>query len=192
MVTSIMALFSQKSEIDEDILDKITKRMLFSSKDSSPLVRAEALCALQRLQDPENSEDPVTKAYIYHMESDPAPKVRQSVITAIAKKFPVFPAILERLQDVDEKVRHHTYIQIASFPVKTHKIVDRMAILQAGLFDRSELVKKVIVNMLLPNWIAAYENNYVSFVYAIKLDSKDEVMQKFRKLSQKALSEIFK
>lgn len=174
-------------------MDGVIERMLGTFvKDISPVVRQNAIMALQRLQDPENTDDPVTKVYIYHMETDPVAKVRQSAITAIAKKQPIFPHILDRLQDNDEKVRRHTYLQMASVPVKYYKIVDRIKFLEAGLHDRSEMVKKAVNNVFLPNWIASYDYDYAEFVKAIRFDSSDKDLVKFRDLSQDALSAIFK
>ncbi|KAG5679101.1 hypothetical protein PVAND_008694 [Polypedilum vanderplanki] len=192
LVTNTMASFSQKAELDESIIDKITERMLYFMKDTSPLVRAQSVFALQRLQDPDSSEDPVTKSFVYHMESDPAVKVRQATITAIAKKLQNIPAILDRLHDVDEKVRRHTYLQMSSYSVKSYKIADRIAILNAGLNDRSEIVRKVVTNLLLSNWIGVYDFDYAEFIRAIKLDSSENELIKFRKLSEMALRDIFK
>lgn len=174
-------------------MDNIIERMIATFvKDISPVVRQQAIMAMQRLQDPDNSEDQVTKLYLFHMETDPIGKVRQAAVTAIAKKLPIIPCILDRLQDNDEKVRRHTYMQMASFPVKSYKIADRTKILLAGLYDRSDLVKKTVNNILMPNWIAAYDHDYTEFVKAIKLDSSDKELIKFRNLAQDALSAIFK
>jgi condensin complex subunit 3 len=187
-----MTSFSQKAEIDEAIMDSVIERMMGTFvKDISPVVRMNAFMALQRLQDPENPEDPVTKVYIYHMESDPIAKVRQTAVTAIAKKLPIINHILDRLQDNDEKVRRHTYLQMAAVPVKSYKIVDRIKFLDAGLHDRSELVKKAVNNVFLPNWIASYDYDYTEFIRAIKLDAVDKDLVKFRELAQDALSAIF-
>lgn len=193
LVTNTMASFSVRAELDEAIIEKITERMLFFMKDVSPLVRTQAVYALQRLQDPENTnEDPVTKAYIFHMESDPVPKVRQAAITAIAKKIHNIPSVLERLQDVDEKVRRHTYLQMASYSVKSYKIADRISILNNGLSDRSDMVKKAASNLMLSNWIGVYDYDYAEFIRAIKLDSNENELVKFRHLAEMALNEIFK
>lgn len=188
-----MASFTQKAEIDESIINHVVERMLTSFiKDISPVVRQNAIMALQRLQDPDKSEDQVTRAYVFHMETDPAAKVRQTAITSIAKKLPIIPNIIDRLQDIDEKVRRHTYLQMASFPVKSYKIIDRIKIMKAGLYDRSDVVKKTVNNLLLPNWIAAYENDYAEFIRAFRLDACDDDLVKFRNLAQDALTTILK
>lgn len=174
-------------------MDMIVHRILASFiKDVSPVVRQNAIMALQRLQDPENPEDQVTKAYVFHMETDPIARVRQAAITAIAKKLPIIPHILDRLRDNDEKVRRHTYLQMVSFPVKSYKIVDRIKILKAGLYDRSAMVQKTVLNLLLPNWVAAYDNNFAQFVRAFKLDASDNDIISFRNLTHDSLIAIFK
>lgn len=190
---NIMNSFSQKAEIDEAIMDMIIDRMVSTFiKDTSPVVRQNAIMALQRLQDPDNSEDQVTKAYVFHMETDPIARVRQAAITAIAKKLPIMPHILDRFRDNDEKVRRHTYLQMASFPVKSYKIADRIKILRAGLYDRSEMVKKTVLNLLLPNWVAAYDHNYTDFVKAFKLDGSESDLLEFRNLTHDAINAVFK
>jgi condensin complex subunit 3 len=65
----------------------------------------QAIVALQRLQDPDNSDDPVFKIYIFHMENDPSAKVRQAVVTSIGRNVFTIPYIIERLWDSDDKVR---------------------------------------------------------------------------------------
>ena len=191
-VMMTMNSLSAKAELDDTIIESITLTMLQLMKDVSPLVRVQAVNALQRLQDPDNQEDPVVHAFKYNLEHDPSPKVRQAVLTSIGKKLTVIPAILDRLHDVDEKVRRHVYIQMSSYPVRTYKILHRILILENGLYDRSELVRKAVVNIMLPNWIEAYEKNYVNFVAAIKIDAKDEEILRFRKIASLALKEFFK
>lgn len=188
-----MSSFSARAELDEELMDTVIARMIgVFIKDISPVVRQNAIMALQRLQDPDNTEDQVTKAYVYHMETDSVAKVRQSVITAIAKKITTIPFVIERLRDNDEKVRRHTYLQMSSYAVKSYKIIDRINIMTAGLYDRSEIVKKVVHNVLLPNWLASYENDFVEYIKAIKLDASDTELSKFRTLAQDALNAVFK
>lgn len=185
--------FSQKAEIDEDIIDNIITRMQGTFvRDSNPIVRQNALLALQRLQDPDNMEDSVVRIYLFHMGHDPIAKVRTSVISSIAKKLNLMPYIIDRLQDVDEKFRLHVYQQMASFPVKTYRFIDRISFLKAGLNDRSDKVKDTIVNMFLPNWIAAYERDYAEFIKSFKMDTNDKELTSFRELSQKALEVVLK
>lgn len=187
----IINSFSTSAEIDDEIYETITGSMMDFIKDISPLVRVQAVLSLHRLQNPEDQGDVVTKAYQYHLEFDPSPKVRQAVMTSIAKNVISMNCIMDRLHDCDEKVRRHTYIQMSSYPVKQHPITHRLEFLECGLYDRSEYVRKAVCNIMLQNWIAAYEKKYNQFVAAIKLDSKEEDIQRFKKIAYQALSEIF-
>jgi condensin complex subunit 3 len=193
IVAHIMMNFTQKAEIDEDIIENIIIRMQGTFvRDSNPIVRQNALLALQRLQDPDNMEDSVVRVYLFHLEHDPVAKVRTTVISSIAKKLNLMPYIIDRLQDIDEKVRRHVYQQMASFPVKSYRIIDRISFLKAGLNDRSEKVRDTIVNIFLPNWIAAYDRDYTEFIKSFKMDSSEKELASFRELSQKALDIVLK
>jgi condensin complex subunit 3 len=193
IVAHIMMNFTQKAEIDEDIIENIILRMQGTFvRDSNPIVRQNALLALQRLQDPDNMEDSVVRVYLFHLEHDPVAKVRTTVISSIAKKLNLMPYIIDRLQDIDEKVRRHVYQQMASFPVKSYRIIDRISFLKAGLNDRSEKVRDTIVNIFLPNWIAAYDRDYTEFIKSFKMDSSEKELASFRELSQKALDIVLK
>ncbi|CRL00227.1 CLUMA_CG013501, isoform A [Clunio marinus] len=133
------------SLISRNIIDSVVYRMITTFlKDTSPLVRQNALKALQRLQFPDNPNDKVTKAYLLHMESDPVAK-----------------------------------------------IADRIKILTTGLNDSSKTVKKTFHNVILTNWIASYNYNYVDFTKALKTNSSNERLLKFRSLAEDALSIVF-
>jgi condensin complex subunit 3 len=99
--------------------------------------------ALQRLQNPDDADDPVFKLYIFHLENDPSSKVRQAVISSIGKNRFTIPYIIERLWDSDEKVRRYTYIQMSSYPVKSYQVSQRLQFLEQGLNENSESVIKV-------------------------------------------------
>ena len=51
--------------------------MLERLKDKVAEIRAQAVNALQRLQDPKDDQCPIIKAFIFHMGCDPSPIVRK-------------------------------------------------------------------------------------------------------------------
>lgn len=108
----------------------------------------QAVHAMQRLQIPDNPNDSIVKAYQFHLANDPSVIVRQAVITSIGRNFHTIPFILERLWDVDEKVRRHTYLQMSSYPVRAYKVSQRLTFLEQGLNEHSDFVKKVRFNIL--------------------------------------------
>lgn len=108
-----------------------------------PSVRVQAIKALQRLQMPDVPDDPIVKIYTFHLASDPSGPVRQAVLTCLGRNIHTIPVILERLWDIDEKVRRHAYVHMANYPVKTYKVIHRLTFLEQGLNDRSDSVRKV-------------------------------------------------
>lgn len=190
-VNLLLKNLGQEAALDDNICDSILKYMLDHLKDLSASVRVEAIHALQRIQNPENPDDTVVKAYTFHLCSDPSPKVRQAVISSIGRNYNTIPIIIDRLWDIDEKVRRHAYLQMSSYPVKAYKVIHRLKLLEQGLSDHSESVKKIVTNIMLPNWLESYNKKYLEFVSALKLDANDTEIERFRTTSKMALKEIF-
>lgn len=191
-VNSLFNAFGAEAQLDDDICTNIQKIMIERLRDVNMNVRQQAIYALQRLQNPDDPEDRVLKCYTFHMKTDPNPKVRMAVVTSIAKTLLTIPHIVGRLWDVDELVRRHTYVQMSRYSVKNYKVAQRIKILDQGLNDHSEKVRKVVTNIMLPNWIESYQRDYVKFLSALKLDATEDEITKFKAISIQALQEIFK
>lgn len=181
-----------EAALDDNICDDILTYMMNRLRDLSPNVRLQAIVALQRLQCPENPNDPVVKAYQFHLSSDPSSKVRQSVITSMGRNFNTIPFIIERLWDIDEKVRRHTYIHMSSYPVKAYQVIQRLTFLEQGLNDPSESVRKVVVSVMLPQWLESYKRDILALLSALKIDATEAEIDRFRKASKQLLPEVFK
>lgn len=191
-VNMLLAAMSSEANIDDDIFGEILKYMSERMKDYSATVRAQAVYALQRLQIPENPDDSVVRLYSYHLSNDPSAQVRQAVLKSIGRNTLTVPIILERLWDVDDRVRRRTYLQMSSHPVKSYKVVQRLQLLEQGLNDHSESVRKIVHNVLLPQWLQSYNRKYLSLISALKLDATQEEIQRFIKISKQALFILFK
>ncbi|XP_053663980.1 condensin complex subunit 3 [Anopheles marshallii] len=191
LVNLILNALGTDAALDDTICDKILRYMLERIRDTSQHVRVQAVLALQRLQDPSSPEDPVVRAYVYHLDKDPSPKVRQAIISSLGRNYRLIPYILERLWDADERVRRHTYMQMSSYPVRQYKIEQRLKFLEQGLNDHSQAVRDVMRNVMIPQWIESYQRDYVAFVEALKLDSDEKEMDRFRKAAKTVLMEIF-
>ncbi|XP_035911786.1 condensin complex subunit 3 [Anopheles stephensi] len=191
LVNLILNALGTDAALDDSICDKILRYMLERIRDMSQHVRVQAVLALQRLQDPNSPDDPVVRAYVYHLDKDPSPKVRQTIISSLGRNYRLIPHVLERLWDADERVRRHTYMQMSSYPVRQYKVEQRLKFLEQGLGDHSEAVRKVMRNVMIPQWIESYQRDYVAFVEALKLDADDKEMDRFRKTAKLVLVEIF-
>ncbi|ALC40799.1 Cap-G [Drosophila busckii] len=177
--------------LDDSQCDQILQYMLERLKDVSPGVRKEAVLAIQRLQVPDQTDDPVVCAYLYHLSSDPSPAVRQCIISCMGRNCLTVPHILQRLSDVDEKVRRHTYINMCTYPVRSFKVSQRLTLLECGLNDRSDTVRKNVIKYMLKAWQEAYQHNYIALTSALKLDSNEEELMRFRKVARQMLLVIF-
>ncbi|XP_039954623.1 condensin complex subunit 3 [Bactrocera tryoni] len=191
-VNMILKALGQEAALDDAICDRILEYMLHRLHDTSPNVRVQAILAMQRLQVPDNPDDPVLRAYQFHLCSDPSSRVRQAVITCMGRNYHTIPYILDRLWDIDEKVRRHTYLHMSSYPVRSYKVSQRLTFLQQGLNDRSDAVRKVVVTIMLQQWIESYQKDLIAFISALKLDSSESEIDRFRKVTKQTLKEIFK
>ena len=77
LVNRLLKLLGEEAEIDDDLYQKIYDNMLERLKDKVAEIRAQAVNALQRLQDPKDDQCPIIKAFIFHMGCDPSPIVRK-------------------------------------------------------------------------------------------------------------------
>lgn len=188
----ILNALGQEATLGDPICDSIMEYMVGRCVDVSPNVRVQAILAMQRLQVPDNPDDAVLRVYQYHLCSDPSPRVRQTVITCMGRNYHTIPYILDRLSDIDEKVRRHTYLHMSSYPVRSYKVSQRLTLLEQGLNDRSDCVRKVVTNIMLQQWIESYQKNLVALIEALKLDSSPAEIDRFRKISRQALKDIFK
>lgn len=144
-VNLILGSMSAEAALDDTICNNIMKYMTDRLKDYVASVRVQAVQALQRLQAPDNPNDIIVRLYMFHLANDTSPLVRQAVLTAMGRNSMTIPAILDRLWDIDERVRRHAYLQMSSYPVKAYKVVQRIIFLEQGLNDHSEMVRKVSV-----------------------------------------------
>ncbi|XP_059225519.1 condensin complex subunit 3 [Stomoxys calcitrans] len=191
-VNMILNALGQEATLDDVICDRILEYMVGRLVDVAPNVRVQAILAMQRLQVPDNPDDPVLRSYQYHLCADPSPRVRQAIITCMGRNYHTIPYILDRLWDIDDKVRRHTYLHMSSFPVRSYKVSQRLTLLEQGLNDRNESVRKVVTTIMLQQWIESYQKDLVSLISALKLDSNEIELNRFRKIAKQALKEIFK
>ncbi|KMY93398.1 condensin complex subunit 3 [Drosophila simulans] len=190
-VNLILKELGPNAALDDHQCDDILEAMLDRVKDVSASVRKQAVLAMQRLQNPDNPSDVVVGAYMYHLTSDPSPNVRQCIITCMGRNYITIPHILERLWDVDEKVRRHTYVNMCNYPVRSYKVAQRLTVLEQGLNDTSATVRKTVINFMLKTWIESYQQNYVALIAALKLDSNEEELLRFRRVAKQMLRVIF-
>lgn len=191
-VNTILDCMSAEAALEDYICLNITAYMLDRLNDMSPVVRLEAVKALRRLQLQNDPNDAIRRSYLFHLANDPSSAVRIGVITAIERNFQTIPAILERLWDVDEKVRTHNYLEMSRYSVKAYKVVHRIILLEQGLNDESDRVRKTVMSVLLPQWLQSYGGKYMALVTALKIDANEIELKRFVRIAKQSLFVLFK
>uniref|UniRef100_A0A1B6DYJ7 Nuclear condensin complex subunit 3 C-terminal domain-containing protein n=1 Tax=Clastoptera arizonana TaxID=38151 RepID=A0A1B6DYJ7_9HEMI len=163
------------ASVDEDVYEKIGSCMMDRLQDKVAKVRAEAVSALHRLQDPSNPSCRITTVFLYHMKCDPSYEVRCAIVQKIAVNKKTLPFILRRIHDIKDLVRKEAYKVLAKLTVKKLSIRQRQTILKSGLYDKFATVHKFITEKMLPEWLDDYDSNYIDFMQAINAESFTDV-----------------
>lgn len=153
--------------IDDNLCDQITVSMMDRLLDRSPKVRAQAVFALYRLQDPSDEQCPVIKMYLFHVSKDPNSEVRKAVLATMGKNQKTLQAALMRTRDIDDSVRKKAYEFISKITVRSLTIEQRERLLKDGLKDRSESVRTCVNNVLLPAWLRYFKGEYMDLIHAL-------------------------
>ena len=94
MVNKLLTNMDDNASIDDELADAIFDAMFVRLQDKIPAVRAQAVAALCRLQDPSDSECPIITAYLQLMSCDSSPDVRRAVLLRIAVTPKTLPSII--------------------------------------------------------------------------------------------------
>ena len=174
MVNRILRLLGEDAEIDDDLFQKIFDNMLDRLKDKVAEIRAQAVTALQRLQNPQDANCPIVKAFIFHLSCDPSPVVRRTIVKCIGASRTTLPYVVRRTVDVDDGVRRAAYKFMADkIHIKSLTISQREEIIMRGLTDRDENVKKMVGKLLVPAWLRLCKDNIVELLYALDVGNSD-------------------
>lgn len=171
----LLNAMGDQASIDDEICENITVSMMSRLLDKSYKVRAQAIFALHRLQDPSNDECPVIKMYIFHATKDPKAEVRKAALMSMGKNQRTLQVALRRTRDIDETVRKAAYIFISKVTVRSLTITQRDQLLNDGFKDRSEMVNKTVQNVLLPSWLRHFNGNFIELVRALDAEIGTDV-----------------
>lgn len=191
-VNTILDFMEVEAALEDYICRNITAYMLDRVTDLSAAVRVQAVKALRRLQLPNDPNDEICRSYLFHLANDPSSAVRIAVVTAIGRNSRTIPAILERLWDVEENVRRHTYTEMIGYPVKAIKVVHRIMLLEQGLNDKSDRVRKMVRTVLLPQWLQSYDGKHVALIAALEIDANEIEFKRFVRIAKESLFALFK
>ncbi|XP_050677293.1 condensin complex subunit 3 isoform X2 [Leptidea sinapis] len=191
LLAAVLSALGEDASLDDDLCDKLLESQMQRLQDTRGAVRCRAALALQRLQNPMEPDDEVTRAYRFHMSCDPSSSVRRAIVMSIAKCARNVPFVLQRLCDVDEAVRRAAFIHIAAMPVTQLRVKQRILILKVGLTERSPRVRRVVEEILIPSWLSSFQGNIIDLLKAIRLDNANDAKDS-QYVAGKLLEPLFK
>ncbi|XP_059050784.1 condensin complex subunit 3 [Achroia grisella] len=191
LLAAVLSALGEDASLDDDLCDKLLASQMQRLQDTRGAVRCRAALALQRLQNPMEQDDEVTRAYRFHMSCDPSSSVRRAVVMSIAKCTRNVPYVLERLCDVDEAVRRAAFLYIAGVNVTQLRVRQRVLTLKVGLTERSQRVRRVVEEIVIPGWLATFKGNIVDLLKAIRLDNAHDAKDS-QYVAGKLLESLFK
>ncbi|KAI8373382.1 nuclear condensing complex subunit [Choanephora cucurbitarum] len=144
----IIALsISSMGELDEDLYQDLKSHLFESHLDKDANVRAQAVTALCRLQS----------------DNEVNPSDGQTILDKLMWSVRHDPSAI---RDPDDTNRRVVYLKplsdLSNFTILSFE--ERLQILQWGLNDRAELVRKAALKMFSERWIAHASNNLIEFL----------------------------
>ncbi|KAI8375873.1 nuclear condensing complex subunit [Blakeslea trispora] len=167
----IIALsISSMGELDEDLYQDLKSHLFESHLDKDAGVRAQAVTALCRLQsdDEVNPSDGQTilDKLMWSVRHDPSAEVRRLILFNIDVSKETVPYLVKSIRDPDDTNRRVVYLKPLS-DLRNFRMLqfdERLQVLQWGLNDRTELVRKAALKMFSERWIAHASNNLIEFL----------------------------
>ncbi|XP_045453962.1 condensin complex subunit 3 [Melitaea cinxia] len=191
LLAAVLSALGDDASLDDDLCDKLLASQMQRLQDTRGAVRCRAALALQRLQNPMEPDDEVTRAYRFHMSCDPSSSVRRAIVMSIAKCSRNVPFVLERLCDVDEAVRRAAFLYISAINVTQLRVKQRVLTLKVGLTERSPRVRRVVEEILIPGWLSTFQGNIIDLLKAIRLDNAHDAKDS-QYVAGKLLESLFK
>lgn len=128
----------------------------------------QAIAAISRLQDPNDSECRVIKALEFLLTFDPSWHVRFQTLLHIAPSRKTLPGIIDRVRDPTPQCRKKALMILSEkVKIKYISIEKRLFILNYALKDTDESVVQVASRKLLRSWLATKENDMCKLLKAL-------------------------
>lgn len=172
-IAAIFSAMPEGAEIAQDLWDKMSEVLLPRLKDKQPNVRLWALRATSRIQT-HDEKDPFHREFCRLMTTDASKDIRVTAIETIHLTNKSLPALIERIKDVRPEVKVAAYDRLEkNTTVKHLKAHMRLQVVQHGLRDRDETVRKAAVKLIF-KWLSDVEYNVPKLLHLINMAENEE------------------
>ena len=168
-----MADDAEEAEVSDELFEAVEEAMIVRCNDKDPLVRAWALKALYRLQNPLEASDTITHELLRLMADDAKKEVRMAAISTVAPSKHAIKAILGRTRDVSEDVRLHALdVLEKKVEMRWLSISQRNALMQTCLRDRQPKVRKACAQ-LVGSWLRKADGQPMVLLKALDVSNNE-------------------
>ena len=159
--------------IEDDIIGKLTDRLLFRIKDPEAKTRRACAIALKRLQDPTDPDCPVMKELSFALQFDPSPMVRKAVIDVLQITKATYPMFFGATHDCSEAVRCQA-VKLIATKVNANSLKTRRKteLLNSVFVDSAEKVRVTAKNFMFPAWMDAENRDPIRFLENFNLSNE--------------------
>lgn len=171
-ISTIFNLINEDIEIDINIWNNISLKLLPRLRDKCQTVRLWAVHALKNFQKPdEETNDQIMIEYIRLLESDESKDVRLAVIECICLCPNTLNSLLNRLRDIKSEVRMKTIEQLIKSVDAGHLTSKQIVLfIRYSLCDRDETISKYSFQLII-KWLNKLQYNIPKLLRLIGLNS---------------------
>eukprot|EP01138_Halocafeteria_seosinensis_P005149 gb/GECG01005264.1/.p1 GENE.gb/GECG01005264.1/~~gb/GECG01005264.1/.p1 ORF type:complete len:1179 (+),score=162.70 gb/GECG01005264.1/:1-3537(+) len=154
LLCTILGNLSEEVEISDKLWSELVERMKQRTFDKIGPIRAQAVRAVERLQDITDPSCPIVKRLCHVMENDSNKEVRAEAVNTVALTEVTLNFVMRRTKDVEEPVRMAAIRNIDERVACTSlSIEQRISLLRTAFSDRSTKVRQATGHMLV-SWLA--------------------------------------
>ncbi|KAH9361216.1 hypothetical protein HPB48_001574 [Haemaphysalis longicornis] len=176
-VEKLMSYFNAEL-IGDGLIEEIERERCKGSVAASAVSAAWPLALCRAFSNPTTRNARSLQKYLLHLASDPCPEVRAADLRCLVPSTVTLSAILNWARDTKEAVRKLTFERIAAaVPMKCMRVKPRIQILDWGLDDKSQGVRQVVTDRLIPAWFEFNNDKVTSLVRMLDVEKSERVVE---------------
>eukprot|EP00166_Cyanidium_caldarium_P005623 ctg_698.g343 len=181
LIALVLNALGEDAEISEALWSALSEALIERTRDRVPAVRAQAVAALCRLQNPDaDDDDALLNGYVQWMTSDSSRAVRRAALlhAALLPGLPTLDAAVTRVRDVCSDVRRAALERVLAKKVDPRllSIEQRVQIIEGGAHDRHRPVREACLQrLLLQAWLRGVcASNLVELLRMLDVEANEE------------------
>ncbi|KAK4535781.1 hypothetical protein CDCA_CDCA06G1806 [Cyanidium caldarium] len=181
LIALVLNALGEDAEISEALWSALSGALIERTRDRVPAVRAQAVAALCRLQNPDaDDDDALLNGYVQWMTSDSSRAVRRAALlhAALLPGLPTLDAAVTRVRDVCSDVRRAALERVLAKKVDPRllSIEQRVQIIEGGAHDRHRPVREACLQrLLLQAWLRGVcASNLVELLRMLDVEANEE------------------